>query len=310
MNTKNKIIEKILELKKKLNAVILVHYYQLGEVQEIADFIGDSLGLSLEAEKTNADVIIFCGVKFMAETAAIICPDKKVLLPDLYAGCPMAEMITREQLISLKDQYKDEDIEVVCYVNSNADVKAESTICCTSANSIKIVNSISPDKKIIFIPDKYLALYTERMTKRKFIIWNGYCPTHLLINKNDILNIKEKYPDAVVLAHPECSLEVQNIADVIASTGGMVNYVKNSNKKIFIIATENGLIYYLQKNFSDKIFLSVNERIICPNMKKIRLENVLWSMEEMRYEITVEDEIATKARKAIQRMLEISKNKG
>jgi len=310
MNTKNKIIEKILELKKKLNAVILVHYYQLGEVQEIADFIGDSLGLSLEAEKTNADVIIFCGVKFMAETAAIICPDKKVLLPDLYAGCPMAEMITREQLISLKDQYKDEDIEVVCYVNSNADVKAESTICCTSANSIKIVNSISPDKKIIFIPDKYLALYTERMTKRKFIIWNGYCPTHLLINKNDILNIKEKYPNAVVLAHPECSLEVQNIADVIASTGGMVNYVKNSNKKIFIIATENGLIYYLQKNFSDKIFLSVNERIICPNMKKIRLENVLWSMEEMRYEITVEDEIATKARKAIQRMLEISKNKG
>lgn len=304
---RNSLIEKINELKKSLNAVILVHYYQREEVFDIADYIGDSLGLSQEAAKTDAGIILFCGVKFMAETAAIICPEKKVLLPELTAGCPMAEMITADELKELKSNYDHNELEVVCYVNSNADVKAESTICCTSSNSVKIINSIPETKKIIFVPDKYLASYTERITNRSFIKWAGYCPTHLKILSSDIMNIRNLHPDAKVLIHPECSIEVQKLADVIGSTGGMVDYIKKSYDKEFIIGTENGLIDYLKKIFKDKIFYPVNEEIFCPNMKKINLEKILWSLEDEKYEIKVEPAISEKAKKSISRMLEISR---
>lgn len=304
MNNKD-IIEKIKLLKKNLNAGILVHYYQNKEIQDIADYLGDSLGLSRQAKKTNADTIIFCGVQFMAETASIICPEKKVLLPELEAGCPMADMITAQELVNLKSKYKDQEIEVVCYVNSTAAVKAESSICCTSSNAVKVVQSLSKNKRIIFVPDKYLASYTEKITKRKIIKWHGYCRTHIRIQPEDINKIKEKYKNAIILAHPECTLEVQDIADVITSTGGMVNYIKESNNKEFVIATEPGLLDYLRKHFKNKLFLHPDDKIICPNMKMITLEKVLWCMEDQSNEIKVPYKIAEKARLSIERMLKI-----
>lgn len=304
--TKQNLTNDILKLKKEMNAVILVHYYQNSEIQDIADYIGDSLGLSQQAKKTEADSIIFCGVKFMAETASILSPEKMVILPELEAGCPMADMITQKEVIDLKIQHKNEDYEIVCYVNSTAAVKAESTICCTSSNAVKIVNSIAKNKKIIFVPDKYLAYYTENITKRPIIKWHGYCRTHVMIKPEEVVELKKNYKNAIVLAHPECTHEIQNLADVITSTGGMVSFIKDSCKKEFIIATEPGLLSYLNKHFKDKVFLHPNKKTICPNMKLITLEKVLWAMEDKKNIIRVEKNIADKARLSIERMLKVS----
>lgn len=297
------IIEKIKRLKSEKNAVILVHNYQRPEVQDIADFTGDSLGLSVQASKTTADVIVFCGVYFMAETAKILSPQKTVLIPDKEAGCPMADMITPEELRELKTQYP--QAKVLCYVNTTAEVKAECDICCTSANAIKVVEkAFKPDEQIIFAPDKYLAHYVSTQTKREFISWPGYCPTHVNIRPEDILKQKELHPKALALVHPECIVEVVKLADAVLSTEGIVKYVRNSKEKEFIIGTETGILYRLKKENPDKLFYAASGSAICPNMKRTTLEKVLWSLEDMQYKIELPSDIIAKAEKSIQRMLD------
>ena len=292
--------EKILKLKKERNAVILAHNYQRDEVQDIADFTGDSLELSRQAAQTSAEVIVFCGVHFMAETAAIICPDMTVLLPDMHAGCPMANMITAEQLRKKKKELP--GATVVCYINSAADVKAESDICCTSANSIKIVESLDTDE-ILFVPDQYLGHYISTQTDKKITFWPGYCPTHAKIQPQDIIRLKQEHPGARVVVHPECRPEVIDLADEVLSTGGMCRYAKREDVSELIIGTELGIIHRLEKENPDKRFIPVSEKAICPNMKLITLEKVLWSLEEMQPRITVPEAIRLKAKAAIDRML-------
>jgi quinolinate synthase len=298
-----KLLEKIRQLKDKRNAVILAHNYQPGEVQDIADFCGDSLGLSIKAAETDADVIVFCGVLFMAETAAILSPKKTVLLPDKFAGCPLADMITAKQLRNLKQQHP--GALVVCYVNSSAEVKAESDYCCTSANAVEVVNSLPPDTQIIFVPDQHLGRFVVERTKRDLILWPGYCRTHMMITIEDIKKAKTKYPDAVVMVHPECTEPVKEISDQILSTGQMLKYAKNSPAKQFIVGTELGIIHTLKKQNSDKEFVAATERAICPNMKLITLEKIVWALEDMKYKITVPQNIRIKAKKALDRMVEI-----
>ena len=307
----NEISEKIKQLKEKRNAVILAHNYQPGEIQDIADITGDSLGLSITASKTDADVIVFCGVLFMAETAAILSPDKAVFLPEKHAGCPMADMITGEELKKLKAKHP--GALVVCYVNSSAEVKAESDYCCTSANAVEVVNSLPADKKIIFVPDKNLGQYTAKKMSRDLILWPGYCPSHVIITEKDIQEAKKKLPDAIVMAHPECSEPVRLISDQILSTGQMLKFVKQSRIRKFIIATETGIIHTLKKENPDAEFIPAAPKAICPNMKKITLEKVLWTLEDLenapsgnsKYRVTVPDEIRIKAKKSLDRMVEI-----
>jgi quinolinate synthase len=311
----NQLTDKIEQLKQKHNAVILAHNYQPGEIQDIADFTGDSLGLSKIAAGTDAEVIVFCGVFFMAETAAILCPQKIVLLPERHAGCPMADMITAEQLTDLKR--KQPGALVVCYVNSTAAVKAQSDYCCTSANAVEVVNSLPADKKIIFVPDRYLGGFVANKTSRNLVLWPGYCPTHVMITEDDVKDAKVRYPDALVMAHPECTEPVKNLADEILSTGQMLKFVKNSKVKRFIIATEIGIIHTLRKENPEAELIAANNRAMCPNMKKITLEKVLWSLQSLdgpetersRYIVTVPDDIRNKARKAIDRMVEILPSK-
>lgn len=297
------LIEKIQDLKQQRNAVILAHNYQPGPVQDIADFVGDSLGLSREAAATDAEVIVFCGVLFMAETAAILSPEKTVLLPDKHAGCPMADMITAEQLQKLKDGHP--DALAVCYVNTPAEVKALCDYCCTSGNAVELINSLPKDRKIIFVPDKYLGMYVMDITGRDMVLWPGYCPTHVKITVDDIRAAKELHPGAVVMAHPECTQQVRAIADRMLSTGQMLKFAKEDPAKSFIVATEEGIIHTLKKQNPDKEFHSAGERAICPNMKKITLEKVLWSLEDTEYKITVPEDIRIKAKAALDRMLEI-----
>ena len=292
--------EKILKLKQEKNAVILAHNYQRDEVQDIADFTGDSLELSRQAAQTSAEVIVFCGVHFMAETAAIICPDMTVLLPDMHAGCPMANMITAEQLRKKKKELP--GATVVCYINSAADVKAESDICCTSANSIKIVESLDTDE-ILFVPDQYLGHYISTQTDKKITFWPGYCPTHAKIQPQDIIRLKQEHPGARVVVHPECRPEVIDLADEVLSTGGMCRYAKREDVSELIIGTELGIIHRLEKENPGKRFIPVSEKAICPNMKLITLEKVLWSLEEMQPRVTVPEAIRLKAKAAIDRML-------
>ncbi len=303
MNKNLNLIEKIVKLKKAKDAVILAHNYQIGEVQDIADFVGDSLQLSIEASKTKQKIIVFCGVHFMAETAKIISPDKKVLLPDKDAGCPMADMVTEKQLLELKKQHP--DAVVVTYVNSSARVKAISDICCTSSNAIKVVNSIPPDKKIIFVPDKYLGSYVQSRTGREMILWNGYCPTHVRISVKSIIALKKEHLDAVVIVHPENTPDVIEVADEVLSTGGILGFVRGSDKKEFIIGTETGIIHRLQKENPEKKFYPATIQAICPNMKLINLEKILWSLEDEVYEIKLPKDIIEKARSAIEKMLVI-----
>ena len=297
------LIKKIIELKEKREAVILAHNYQRGEVQDIADFVGDSLGLSQQAAKTDAKVIVFCGVHFMAETAAMLSPDKIVLLPDQNAGCPMADMINAEQLREEKKKYPGSP--VVCYVNSTAEVKAECDVCCTSSNSIKVVERLGDERPIIFIPDQYLGTYTASKTNKKLILWPGYCPTHMKIGVDDIVNLKKAYLHAEVLVHPECRPEVIAQADYALSTDGIIKRVRQSLSEEFIIGTELGIIHRLKKENPEKIFIPASKRAICPNMKAITLEKVLWALERMEYHVAVPPEIREKAVKAVNRMLKI-----
>jgi quinolinate synthase len=297
-----RLIEKIDRLRKQRRAVILAHNYQPGEIQDLADFTGDSLGLSVRASKTDADVIVFCGVRFMAETAAILSPGKTVLLPEKAAGCPMADMITAEQLRRLKREYP--DAIVVCYVNSTAEVKAESDYCCTSANAVEIVSSL-PDGRIIFVPDQHLGRFVAERTGRDLVLWPGYCTTHILITEDDIKAARGKYPDAVVMAHPECSEPVKELADELLSTGQMLKFVAKSTAQQFIVATEIGIIHALRKQNPQAEFYPASARAVCPNMKKITLDKVIASLEDMQYEITVPEQIRTRARKSLDRMVEV-----
>jgi quinolinate synthase len=264
------------------------------EVQDIADYIGDS--------STDADVIIFCGVLFMAETASILCPNKKVLMPDINAGCPMADMITVEELKALRR--KNPKAQVLSYVNTSAEIKAETDICCTSGNAIKVVESMKDVKEIIFIPDKYLTNYVSTKTNRNFISCNGYCPSHVRILPEAIIWQKKVHPKAKVIVHPECTPEVVALADEALSTAGMCKYVKGCNSDEIIVGTEIGILHRLQKENPGKKFYPATELAICPSMKLTNLEKILWSLEDMKYEVKVSQEIRAKAKRAVDRMLE------
>lgn len=295
--------QQILELKEKRGAVIIAHNYQVDEVQAIADFTGDSLELSRKAATLSNDVVVFCGVHFMAETAAILSPEKTILIPDPYAGCPMADMVTAEKVRHLKAKHP--GAKVVCYVNSSADVKAESDICCTSSNAVKVVESLG-DTEVIFIPDRNLGSFVSERLGRALILYDGFCPTHERIRSTDILELKAKHPNALVLAHPECNKPVRDLADQLLSTGQMCRFAHSSEHTEFIIATELGINYRLRNENPGKQFFPVNpDRAVCPNMKKITLEKVLWSLQDMVYRVEVPKVIAERAVGSIERMLEI-----
>ena len=298
------ILEKIRKLKQEKNAVILAHNYQLPEVQDIADFVGDSLCLSKTAARTGADIIVFCGVHFMAETAKILSPSKTVLLPDPKAGCPMADMIDADGLIKLQAQHP--NAVTLCYVNTSAEVKAHCDYCCTSGNALKMVQHIlKTHQEIIFVPDKYLARWVSDQVGHPFITWNGFCPTHARILPEDIHASRKQHPHAKVLVHPECKPELTALADGVASTEKMCRFVHDDDACEFIIGTEEGIIHRMKKENPDKQFYPVSDRAVCPNMKRTNLEKILWSLEDLTYEITVPQDIADKARTSIERMLEI-----
>jgi len=294
---------RIAELKARRNAVILAHNYQIDSVQAVADFTGDSLGLSRQAAQVEADVIVFCGVRFMAETAAILNPDRTVLLPELEATCPMADMINAEQLMALKARHP--DAAVVCYVNSTAEVKALSDVCCTSANAVEVANSIEPGRCIIFIPDRNLGHYVARQTGRDIILTDGFCPTHVRILPEHVADMRRRYPDAVVMVHPECLPAVVDMADVVASTGGMLRYARQSTAREMIVGTEVGLLYRLRQENLDKVFIPLTPAAVCPNMKRTTLSSVVLALEDMQHRITVPRRTAEAARRAVDRMLEI-----
>jgi quinolinate synthase len=302
-NRKQDLVKEIEALKKKRNAVILAHNYQLPEVQEIADFRGDSLELSRMAAKTEAEVIVFCGVDFMAETASILSPGKKVIMPDITATCPMANMMSVDQLKALK---KEHPLAItVGYVNTSAQVKAELDVCCTSANAVAVVKALKDSKEIIFVPDKYLGDYVAKSTGRSLICWEGFCPTHIQITPEDILREKKLHPQALVIVHPECLPAVVAMADAALSTSQMGKLVKDRPVKEFIVGTEAGIVYRLKEDNPGKDFYAASGRAICPNMKKTTLEKVLFSLQELREEVRVSEDIRRRAQKAINRMLEI-----
>jgi len=305
MDREPELAEKILRLKEKRNAVILAHNYQLGEVQDIADFVGDSLDLSQRAAKTDASVIVFCGVHFMAETASILCPGKTVLLPDTHAGCPMANMITAPQLRAKKKEHP--EATVVCYINSSAAVKAESDVCCTSANALGVIESLDADE-ILFVPDQYLGHYISTRTGKKMILWPGFCPTHARILPEHITRLRQEYPEAKIVVHPECKPGVIALADEVLSTSGMIKFASRDDVQQVIVGTEIGIIYRLRKENPDKTFIPVSEQAVCPNMKLITLEKVLWSLEEMSPEVKVPETIRLKAKKAVDRMLAVGRS--
>lgn len=299
------IVEKIKALKKEKNAVILAHCYQPVEIDLVADYVGDSLRLSQVAAETDADIIVFAGVFFMAQTAKLLSPNKKVLLPQLNAGCRMADMISFNQLKEFKAMHP--DIPTVCYVNSTAEVKSECDMCCTSSNAVKIVKSMNQDK-ILFVPDTYLGKWVEKQLGNvEVITYPGFCPTHLQIRPKDIEDARLAHPDALVLAHPECHMSVSAIADYVGSTTGIMKFAKENPNKSFIIATEQGVVDRLKRDLPNKEIIPVKENIVCPNMKMTSLEDILEVLETEKNEITVESDIAEKAVKCIDRMLEVSK---
>jgi len=301
MNDTNELQKKIMELKKAKNAVILAHNYQIEEVQLVANFLGDSLGLSQVAAEVDFDIIVFAGVKFMAETAKILSPQKKVLLPRLDAGCPMADMIIADDLKGLKAKYK--NAKVVTYVNSSVEIKAESDACCTSSNAVKVVKNIDADE-IIFIPDRNLGSYVQKMVPEKKIhLFEGYCYVHNRIKKEELSAMKEHYPEAKVLVHPEVRSEITEMADEVLSTGGLLEFVSQSQDKEFIVVTEQGLLDRMKReNPSKKIYPALHAKI-CSNMKRTSLQDVYTSLKEEKYEITVDPDIASRARKALDAML-------
>lgn len=294
----------ILKLKKEKNAVILAHSYQNIEIDDVADFVGDSLYLSQMAAKTDADIIIFAGVYFMAETAKILSPQKKVLLPRLESGCLMADMINLQQLREFKSKYP--NVPTVCYINSTAEVKSECDICCTSSNAVKIVESLGVNE-VLFAPDTYLGKWVESQLKGvKVITYPGYCPTHLRIKPEDIIEKRKTYPDALVLAHPECHQDVANLADYVGSTTGIMNFATQSDNKTFIIVTELGVVERLKRDLPDKEFILVSPKAVCQNMKWHHLDDILNALKYEQYEINVDEQIAKKAFNCINRMLEVS----
>ncbi len=293
---------RIRSLLKEKRAVMLSHNYQRPEIQDVADFVGDSYELSVKASKTDADIIVFCGVRFMAETAKILSPSKTVLLPNINAGCPMADMITAQELSQLKKSYP--DAWVVSYVNTSADVKAMTDVCCTSSNAIDIVKAV-PSKRVIFVPDKNLGNYVKKFVEKEMIIWKGYCPTHHHVYPDEIKALKTKYPNAVFVCHPECRPEVVEIADKVASTSGILRFVREDNHGRFIIGTEEGIIHRLKKENPTKEFMIASHGFVCPNMKRTSLGDVLSALEKNQYEITLPEEIIEKARLSLERMISV-----
>ncbi|MCX7788165.1 MAG: quinolinate synthase NadA [Spirochaetes bacterium] len=294
--------QRIKELKLQRNAMIVAHNYQLPEIQDLADFTGDSLELSVKAASIDCQVLVFCGVRFMAETAKILSPAKTVLFPVLEAGCPMADMITREELIAFKQDHP--GAIVVCYVNSSAEVKAECDIAVTSANAARIVSQLPPEREIIFLPDRHLGAYVQAKTGRQMVLWPGYCPTHARITPQEIRALRNRYPNAVVLVHPECPSDTIEEADEVLSTGGMCTFVRTSTSKQFIIATESGIIHRLKKENPNAEYIPVSPYAICPNMKQIHVEDVLRALEKMEYPIQLSEEIRERALLPLRRMLD------
>jgi len=305
MNIKS-LQKKIRHLLKENNAILLVHNYQRPEIQDIADLTGDSLGLSLEAAKTEARIIVFCGVHFMAETASIVCPDKVILLPVISAGCPMADMITAHSLIQKKRELP--RVPVVSYVNSSASVKAESDICCTSANAIQVVSSLADYDTVLMTPDKNLARYTQRFTDKKIVYWEGFCPYHDRLTAGQVKSVKDDHPQALFLAHPECRPEVIDLADEVKSTSGMLEYVRKTETKEFIIGTEIGIIHTLETQNPDKVFVPADEKMICTDMKKIHLGDITKTLVTSSPVIKVEEGIRLRAYRAVERMLKIPRD--
>ena len=294
---------KIKTLLHERKAILLAHNYQRPEVQDIADLCGDSLELSIKASQTDAEVIVFCGVHFMAETASILCPDKKVLLPVSDAGCPMADMITAGELRRKKEEIP--GAVVISYVNTTAEVKAESDICCTSANAIQVANSVDPSLKIFMTPDKNLAQYTQKHTQRDITYWEGYCPVHNNLTVAQVKKARSAHPEALFLAHPECPPKVLDLADEVKSTSGMIAYARDSETRDFIIGTEAGILHPLSKANPDKRFISADPGMVCSDMKKIGLKEILTALETMQPEVKVPEEIRVKAKGAVDRMLAI-----
>jgi quinolinate synthase len=312
---RSRLIDEILALKEKRNAVILAHNYEIPEIQDIADFVGDSLGLSRQAAKTNAEIIVFCGVHFMAETASIVCPNKKVLIPDPAAGCSLADTINAGQLREWKSRYP--DAVVVSYVNTTAEVKAESDYCCTSTNAVNVVNSIPQGKEILFLPDIFLGAYVQSKTKRKMHLWPGECHVHAKLDPQTVLGLIEQYPDAEFLIHPECGCvtncmylveegKIPKKGAYILSTEGMIRHAKQSPADKFVVATETGILHRLKKENPQKKFIPASEGAVCQYMKMITVEKLHRSLTDLVYEVKVPKEIADRARVPIERMLAIS----
>lgn len=300
--TSSELKEKILELKAKRKAIIVAHNYQLPEIQDIADFIGDSLELSRHAAQVEAEVIVFCGVHFMAETAAILAPEKIVLLPDLQAGCPLAEMITAEELKEWKRQLPGRP--VVCYINTTAAVKAEADICCTSSNAVEVVNSLK-EEEILFVPDKNLGAYVQRFTPKKVISWNGFCYVHHHFSLDDVRQARQQWPEAQIWVHPESPPEVVDEADLVLSTGKMVKEARQTKKKEIVIGTEEGIIYRLKKENPDKNFYPLKKDSLCFQMKKITLSKVYQALDSMEPKVMVSPEIRARALGAITKMISL-----
>ena len=301
---KEALLEEIRLLKNERRAVILAHNYQNPEVQELADFVGDSLGLSRKAAETDAEVIVFCGVHFMAETASILNPSKKVLLPDLLAGCSMADMIDADTLLDLKEKHP--DALVVSYVNTTAEIKAESDICCTSSNARQVVESLPEGKPILFVPDKYLGGWVGRQTGREMILYEGWCPIHMEVKEKGIQILKKEHPGAVVIAHPEAPLEVSSLADIVCSTEQMLRAARQVEASDIIIATETGILHKLRRENPEKTFYAANDLAICPHMKMTDLEKIAQSLRTLAPEVKVPEKIRERAFLPIQRMLDLN----
>jgi quinolinate synthase len=294
----------ILRLKQQRDGVIVAHNYQVDEVQAIADVVGDSFALSKYCASSSHDVIIFCGVRFMAESAKILSPQKTVLLPEVHAGCPMADMVTVEDLRSLKRKHP--HAAVVCYINTSAEVKAECDICCTSSNAVKVIQSLA-EEEIIFVPDKNLGDYiAKKVPEKRMIIWNGFCVTHHRVTAEEVKKVRKAHPDALILVHPECRPEVVGLADYVGSTKQIIDFATASQEKKFIIGTEMGVLYSLKKDNPEKTFYLLSPGLICPNMKKTSLKSVYHALKEMQYKIELSEEVISKAGLTLERMLKVA----
>ena len=304
MDNEKALVEEIARLKRERRAVILAHNYTRGEVQDAADFTGDSLELARRATQVDADVIVFCGVYFMAETAAILNPGKTVLIPDPTAGCPMADMITGEQLRALKAKHP--GAVAVCYVNSTAEVKAECDLCVTSGNAERVMATVPRDREVIFVPDRHLGSHVSGLEGREYILWPGYCPTHARLTAKKVADARAAHPGAPVMVHPECPKEVRDAADERLSTGGMCRFARESSATTILVGTETGILHRLRKENPGKTFVPLTDTLVCPNMNKTTLENLAASLREMKTRVTVPEEIAVRARRAIEAMLSVA----